>query len=307
MERNQQEISNKIDIDKVGKIILIDWGYFLHSSIFAWKVSNRQIAPTYTAMAMIIASLKRVGVDPDDLMILCVDGRNNWRKSIDPAYKGNRKDKKDQDDFSWQEMYDLFDSLLEELRESSPFQQIKIDRLEADDIIAVTCQRYKEKKCIIISVDSDFDQLYAYPNVRMYSPKRKAYKTVDNPYAILASKIKKESTDNLVTEIVTDEDYQRRKMIVNLIELPDFVKKLVVDRLDNLVYNDYDLKKLPFGKSFKKRFMEIYNSNCIVDINKEPKSKVKRKTKKCTQSKEKASKVTCLNLLTISKSQHGSS
>jgi hypothetical protein len=293
-----------IDMKNVNKIILIDWGYFLHSSVFAWGAGERQIPATYTCMTMIIASLKRVGLDPDDLIIVAVDGRGNWRRDYDPNYKANRQDKKDKGDIDWAEQYVLFDKLADRLKDTMPFHFIKIPKLEADDIIATVCQTIKDKPIRIISVDSDFDQLYAYPNVRMYSPKAKRYKIIDNPYAILASKIKKEATDNLVTEIKTDEDYERRKMLVNLITLPKFVTDLVLDKLNEIEYTDYDLENMPFKKGLKKRFEDTYNSNCIVNIDVE--LKPKRKKKKCIHSKEKASKVICSNLLTSKASPLGS-
>ncbi len=288
-----------IKLNENDQVILIDWGLFLHRSIFAWESMrlqrDKQIAETgnsdmlvlpatYTCLSMLIGCLKIVGVQPDDLVIVCMDGRGNWRRDVDPQYKANRKDLRADSEIDWKYWYKQFDELAEKLKKSTPFQYIRIDKLEADDIISVASRYYKDHTCVIISSDSDFEQLVAFENVRLFSPVSKDYKYIKNPYAILAKKLKKETTDNLLSPILEDADFERRKKLVNLLELPKEVENQVLDKISNFVYNDYDLSSFPF-RTMIDRFMEIYNSKDVLSFEKSIQKKIQKLTKKAKPKK----------------------
>jgi len=266
------------------KVILIDFGIFQFRSIYAWR-NNRAIPPTYTALNMIISSLKKIGVDPDDEIIVAVDSeKGSWRKDFDSNYKADRKGKREQQtDIDWTEVFNSFDELLDTLKVTSPFHIVKVDKMEADDIIAVGCRTFKDNECVIVSYDQDYEQLCALENVKIFSPikkfkgKKGAYKQVKSPYAILAKKIEKEASDNLVNPILNEEDFEIRKTIVSLLELPDFVELPIQNKLTNLEEKEYDLNEFPFD-SLRNRFRDIYNSTEIVDY--EESINYKKKTRK---------------------------
>jgi 5'-3' exonuclease len=241
------------------KVVFIDWGVYLHRAIFSWR--NRQKIPaTYTALSMLIGDLKRVALTPDDIVIIAVDSpKGSWRKEIDSNYKANRKKNREaHEDINWTEQFAKFDNLLINLNKSTPFFICKIDKLEADDIIAYGIKYFKDNENIIISSDTDYEQLASYPNLKLFSPISKKYKTVKNPHKILAKKIKKEAGDNLTSPILTEEDFEKRKMIVDLIHLPSEIEERVKNELDKLELKDFNLELLQF-KSLRERFMTIYN------------------------------------------------
>lgn len=234
-------------------------------SIFCWE-RNRSVPPTYTTLSMLISCLKTIGCHPDDLIILALDSpKGSWRKEIDPAYKANRKESREKHDINWTEMFDMFKDLLLKLKLATPFVQVVIDKCEADDVISASVRYFKNNTVTIVSTDSDYEMLAEYSNVKLFSPKSKKYKEIKNPTAILAKKIQKETADNLVTKIVTDEDYKRREMIVNLLKLPLDIENKVIHELDNIKINqNYDITKLPF-LTMRSRFMDIYNSNIKIE------------------------------------------
>jgi 5'-3' exonuclease len=254
------------------KVIIVDWNIFMFRSIFAWE-HNRAVPPTYTALSMLISNLKLIGCHPDDLFILAVDSpKGSWRKQIDPAYKANRKAQREKHDINWTEMFNLFKGFVDTLKQSTPFCFIQIDYLEADDIISTACRYYKNNEIVIISSDSDYEQLAEYKNVKLFSPISKKYKHVVNPSLILAKKIQKETTDNLVTEIVTEEDYKKREKIVTLMVLPPDVEREVSRVLFDTEPNvNFDLSKMPF-KTLRERFMDIYHEPVVEE---KPKKKKK--------------------------------
>jgi 5'-3' exonuclease len=265
------------------KIILIDWNVFVFRSIFAWR-NNKAIPPTYTALSMLISCLKKIGCHPDDTIILAIDSpKGSWRKQIDVQYKANRKEAREKfTDINWSEMFGMFRKLIPQLVASTPFIPLELDNYEADDIIAVACRHFKDKKCIIVSSDSDYEQLAEYKNVRLFSPspKHKRYKTVTNPIRVLQKKIAKEQTDNLVSPILNEADYIRRQTIVNLLKLPPDVEREVSIALFNIEPHDYKLELFPF-KSLGARFMDIYNSDEVIDEGR-PEKKKKKKMRQLT-------------------------
>ena len=260
------------------KVVFVDYSVFVHRAIFAYRVTaNKQIPATYTGLSMIFASLSRVGLSPDDLVIFACDSpKGSWRRDVDSAYKANRKEKRAKfEDIDWTKQFFDFGQLANNLEQSTPFFFVMQDKLEADDIIAYGVRHFDDKECVIISTDSDFEQLLAFPNVKVFSPISKKYKHVSNPYKILAKKIEKETADNLITPILTAEDYEKRKTIVNLMELPSFVEQQATEALSQIQPKQYNIECLMFN-TLKERFHKLYNSDKIVS----PDAKIKKKRKK---------------------------
>jgi len=263
------------------KIIFIDFGLFMFTGIFSSM--NSKMIPTYTTMSMIMGNLKRVGMTENTKVIIAVDSKKgSWRKGLDSNYKANRKESRDKYDFDWKTWFKKYNNLINNIEVSTPFYTIEIEKLEADDIIAVGCKYFKDTECIIVSSDADYEQLMAYGNVKIFSPKSKQYKVVKNPYGLLAKKIKKEASDNLITPILNEKDYEIRNTIVNLIELPEWVNTSVISQISVLPEKDFNTNLICFS-SIKDRFKEIYLKDKVVDyeksINRIIKKKKKRKEK----------------------------
>jgi len=264
---------------KMSKTIFLDFSIFMFRSIHSYR-KNPSIPPTYTTMSMIIACLKRVGVDEDDTIIVACDKGKSWRKQIDEQYKANRKDQREllETEIWWTEIFDMFNKLKEDLVYSSPFYIIEENNLEADDIISYGVRYYKERECVIISSDSDFEQLAVFPNVKLFSPNTKKYKIIKNPYKSLAKKIEKETTDNLTSPVITKEDYERRRAIVDLMKLPEDIEARIKERLDGLEDKVFVLQSFPF-KNLIPRMNSIYDKKDIVKFEDSFKKKKKRKKK----------------------------
>jgi hypothetical protein len=280
------------------KIIYVDFSVFLHRAIFAWESMRKQeeIAketgtldsnffnspPTYKCMSMIISCLSYVGAKLTDKIIIVQDGRGNWRKTYDKNYKANRLAIKQADQIDWKKQYADFEVLIEKLKLSTPFDFIRVDTLEADDIISVGVRTFTNNINIIISSDSDFQQLLSFKHVRIFSPVSKKYKFVANPYKLLASKIQKEKTDNLESPLLNEADFNIRYTIVNLCQLPDFVEKLAKEPISKIDINrnrEYNIELFP-SRSLKERLSNIHNSNKIINYEKSLQKEFKIKKKK---------------------------
>lgn len=265
----------------------------MHRAVFAWSSQQKKktpgdfVAPAhYSCLRSFIYILQRLGIKRDDTVIVAIDGRGNWRKDIVKEYKGNRKDLREKSGIDWGYWFDKFNVMIEKLKESTPFHYIRLDKIEADDIISAGCRKFSDSECIIVSSDSDFEQLAAYPNVKIFSPLSKGYKIVKNPYKVLRNKIKREASDNLISPVVTEDDYKKREMVVSLLKLPEVVEEKVLDSLENLCYNEFNPELFPFA-SLVNKFEDIYNSKKIQNYAgraKPKKKKQKRKAKKNVQS-----------------------
>lgn len=227
-------------------MILIDFGVFQYKSIFT-GLKLQKHAP-WLCIKSILSCLKRIEFTEDDILIIAVDSPlGSWRKKVDGAYKANRADLRAKVKINWSEVFAEFQGLLEKLKKSTPFNIISLDNLEADDIIAYAVRFYKDQECVIISTDSDYEQLAQFDNVHLFSPISKKYKIVKNPELIVAQKVKREKTDNLISPILNQLDYDNRHKIVNLCKLPDEIEQLIESNLHFIQpKKDYDVSLFPF-------------------------------------------------------------
>ena len=197
-------------------------------------------------------------------MVIACDDRNYWRKKVFPYYKANRKKMRSKVNVNWNDFYESFGKIREELKEIFPYPTIKIDSAEADDIIAVLCHEHGRElggdPILIISADKDFLQLQKYSNVKQYDPIRKRWIRNDNPDKYLKEHILKGDTGDGVPNVLSSDNclaigerqkpmtqkrmamlregpaamdeetlrrYHRNKMVIDLGEIPDKYKQQI--------------------------------------------------------------------------------
>jgi DNA polymerase-1 len=118
-------------------------------------------------------------------VVVVFDGRGSTvnRKNIDPSYKAQRSLTRitnweiyEDKDAERESMSTQIERLVEYLQ-CLPVQMVSVDKVEADDIIALIAKIYSQnsKKATIVSSDKDFLQLVD-SNIEVYSPiKKKLY------------------------------------------------------------------------------------------------------------------------------------
>lgn len=166
----------------------------LNTLLRAFAVINT-INPQGNHVGGITGFLKSVGYamrsfDPTRIVVVW-DGRGGSqnRKALNSNYKAHREhasvihwDMFDTKEEEMQAVWDQADRLVDYL-ECLPVTYLKIDKLEADDVIAYLSRyaSYKNHKVTIVSSDKDFLQLVDQ-NIRVYSPSKKIL--YDYPEAI---------------------------------------------------------------------------------------------------------------------------
>ncbi len=226
------------------------------------KIINRQVFilnPVSTYLRMIIGYLKKIGVTLDDRVILAED-YGSWRKEIDSNYKVQRKEYRESklEASKWSELYDKFNKFMLQLDDCLPWSRLKIYKMESDDIASCAVRyldNYDEK--ILISSDEDWQMLCSIPNVKIFSPYSKKYKIVKNPEKILLKKIQGDVSDNLLEKPKTEAEWEQRKMIVDLLHLPQHIEDIIKQQLFNMPIRELRVNKVPF-KSCQESIKQLY-------------------------------------------------
>jgi len=251
MKKRSNKTTNNIlnSLKEEEKIIVFDGGHYSHTAIYSF-IKNRFLPIGYTYLNMIGGDLKRI-YNNNDIIIIAIDKGKSWRKLIDGEYKANRKKI---DKSYWEEINKINDIL----NLYTPIHVIGDWGYEADDIMAVVSKVYKDKKVLLVSADSDIEQLTYYDNVFLFSPKTKRFKDrIKDVEGFILKKIKKEVTDNLIAPIITVEDRIRRESIVSLLKLPEGVEESIKKMISVLPKKNFIEQKIPFRK-MREKFKQIF-------------------------------------------------
>lgn len=147
-------------------------------------------------------------------MVICCDDKNYWRRDIFPYYKMNRKKDREASDLDWNTIFTVLNNIRDELMNTFPYKVIRIERSEADDIIASLCHEYGQlgvksensEPILILSSDKDFVQLQKYANVEQFSPMQKKFVNCNNPARFIHEHILRGDRGDGVPNFLTKDD-----------------------------------------------------------------------------------------------------
>ena len=230
-------------------------------------------------------------------MVICLDGKNNWRGKIFPAYKALRKKERASSGIDWKEVFKNIEILTEEFKKNLPYRFILMDDLEADDIIAILTKKFynssESSPVLIISNDKDYRQLHKYENVYQFLPRKKIIVREDNPEFFLKDLIvhgdKSDGIPNIRTDknifiendgrrqvpvstefmrrfisegtdflsIFEKERYEFNKMLISFDEIPEEYTSIVIDK--------YNQSKPTFNKFDFFQYLAKNKLNKLID------------------------------------------
>ena len=78
--------------------------------------------------------------------VLCADGANPWRREFFPNYKHARRKGRDESTKDWTSLFQMIGEIRDEIAQNFPYVVLHIDKVEADDIIAVLVKNIIQKK-----------------------------------------------------------------------------------------------------------------------------------------------------------------
>jgi hypothetical protein len=142
-------------------------------------------------------------------MVICCDGKDNWRKKVFPEYKANRRKNRENDPTDWKTLFELLHEMREDLTKYFPYKVMHVDTAEADDIIGVLINTLAEDDklppTLILSSDKDFIQLQKHKEVKQWSPLQKKFIVGDAAESLYDKTIRGDTGDG-VPNILSSDD-----------------------------------------------------------------------------------------------------
>lgn len=164
-----------------------------------------------------------------------------WRRKVYSKYKSNR----DQKMSDTKHTGTKFGSYIKFLNESKiPLYKkvVRVPEAEADDVIAILASYFKYEKIIIITCDSDLNQLIS-ERVTIVNPKNMSEIQLDNPADELSLKIKKGDPSDNITSCGTanwsNPLYRRNRQLIEFGYIPRYIQDRVVHAVSDLSYKNY--------------------------------------------------------------------
>ena len=281
--------------------ILVDYNQVILASLFASIGNHTDVAADENIIRHMflnsIRSNRKKFTEEYGEIVICADGKNTWRREAYPYYKANRKKSRDESGMDWNALFEIMNTIRDELREYFPYKVIHIDHCEADDIIGTVIHKYGSElnigseKFLVLSGDKDYIQLQNYANVDQYDPIRKRWIRNDNPDQYLKEHILKGDTGDGVPNILSadnclavgerqkamtkkrmalysegtqnmDEEtlrrFYRNKMMIDLREIPQKYQDLIISEYDQ----DKDIGRKELFNFFVKKKLK----HLITDI-----------------------------------------
>lgn len=153
-------------------MIIFDTNQFIISKYFSIKEDGEDVNVDLLRYNL-ISSIKAYEEQYPSYgnVILAFDSFNYWRKSLFPFYKSNRKKERKDSDVDWNKVHNLISQFRREFKNNLKYLVIEIESCEADDIIAVLVDSFKDRNKLIVSDDKDFFQLLTNPRTVLYRPR----------------------------------------------------------------------------------------------------------------------------------------
>lgn len=199
------------DREKEG-FALLDFSQIIMAAAFTEFGENAKFPKVTTSMLrhLVLNSIKKNMKDfkkqgyPN--MIICVDNSKSgyWRRDYSHYYKKNRKVDREDSPFDWEGLFEAMHIIIDEIEKHMPHVVMNIDKIEADDHIAVLT-RYLTSlghPVVIVSSDGDFTQLHKYPGVKQWSPMHKKWvktKSGDSLMDCVVKVVKGDKKDNVAS------------------------------------------------------------------------------------------------------------
>jgi hypothetical protein len=171
------------------KHLYIDFSHICHRNVFAQAHDIKAMGFGIFRHAVIKSVIYNIEKFEPNKVYICCDAPRNWRKKYYEPYKGHRAEAKSKFDIDWNAFHETIDEVIMGFRSNFPFYVLRLDWLEADDIVSYLTRKYTEANKIILSSDSDFVQLMRFPNTRIYCPLKNQFIECENPIFHLERKI----------------------------------------------------------------------------------------------------------------------
>ncbi len=278
-------------------MILLDFSNLIYKAVYTTNVDTNSVEDM---RAVILSQIMRINnrlKDKYGRMVICIEGRGNWRVNEFSWYKYSRRHSKKESLIDWGEIYGWCNQILDELREWFPYQVLQVDNTEADDLLGVLALNAKEERVCVASNDGDCKQLLAHPLVDLYNIDKDVFTKCPDPLIWLQEAIirgqgkdgvpniyspsdhftlevkprQKAITQKFLSTALTqspevfcenEEVYRRYKeneKLIDLRKVPEDIKQNILDEFNKMNYNKDASKKI--YKYFFKHDLTLFSKD----------------------------------------------
>jgi len=245
-------------------MIIIDYSQICIAAtiVFSKEINNNTLEHNkdlirHAILSSLLANKKKFHQEYGEVVI-AVDDKNYWRRDKFEYYKASRKTNRESSDVDWKTIFECMDMVREDLIKFFPYKVVRVERCEADDIIAVLSKWTQDndfdqfgieeiaRPTLIISSDKDFAQLHKYSNIRQYSPNFKKYvkSPPSIPQYILEHIIRGDAGDGVPSVLCHDDFFVNKELYGRATP----VTKSVIEKFSNRE-NLNDLEKSRYDRN----------------------------------------------------------
>lgn len=285
-------------VDNKGKIIIIDGHNIAYITVFSTIANDYSDNGVFKLwrhnfLNKVFYTIREL--EPTKV-VLAFDSKNSWRYDLYPDYKGNRKKQYGKYPLDKKNFNLAIDSMVNDMKKIFPnIYTIQSPRAEGDDIMAILATHVFNKdgqEVVIVSGDTDLNQLTSRKNVTQYNPRKNEFYNVLNPKRELdikilsgdksdnikpikrgvgvktAEKILIEGIDPFIEKQSTElerktikENFERNTQLIDLKFIPIELKDTIIDEYENYPYRELKGKSVIdyFTKNKMKRLYREWN------------------------------------------------
>ncbi len=262
-------------------MLIIDFNQIIISSLMAQLKSDKTKEINENLVRHIVLSnilhLKKKFPEYKEI-VLAADDKNYWRKDFFPYYKAQRKKWRDDSEFDWNLIFNCLNKIRNEVSETFPYKVIRVEKAEADDIIATLSidKSRSGESVMIVSADKDFVQLQRFDNIRQYSPFMNRFLNHPNPLEFLKEHILQGDRGDGVPNFLSADDTfvsDKNQKPIRKEKLATWLKSDPKTFCDDIMFRNFkrneqiiDLTKIP--EDIKDKVRQNYSSYIIPSRNK---------------------------------------
>lgn len=230
-------------------MLIYDFSQALYGSVYSLMSHEGEITKEGLRIKLLDSVIKvhqRFKNEHGKDIVLALDSVS-WRKKIFSLYKHKRKKKREEEKINWDDVFVMFDSIIEEFDKYLPYKIIKVDGCEGDDVIAIL-SKYIKDDVLIVGVDKDYQQLHLNENVKQYNPLKNSFiefEKEDIPYNLFKMICRGDDSDGICSIINSDDCFAK-----NIRQKP--LKEVYIKDAFNAAKQN-ELKEF-LGKTYYKRF-----------------------------------------------------
>jgi 5'-3' exonuclease len=289
-KENMSKLSDFIDDANEGKVVIVDVHNLVFRTIFVASAASDKFSTedemyNYFKFLFTKTVFSMLKMFKPKNVVFALESSKNWRRSIYPDYKANRKSLRENSKINFDTFFPVLDEFLKDFQTIfTPFHYMRVDMCEADDIMGVLGKTL-EDEIIIISTDRDMNQLTRKKNVKQYDPiKKKYFQSInvekelqlkiilgdkgDNIPAIqkrcgpaTAAKLLEQGLENL-TELAKM-NLERNRKLIDLNYIPEHITTNIMGLYNSIELKEFD-GKLMYSFLVKQRMMSLVDELQVV-------------------------------------------